>query len=284
MSPDLLATYLILVSAMLHAVVNAMVKVSDDGLLTRGCMNATALIVAAPLTLLVPAPSVELWQILLIATLIHGLYPFFLVGAYGLGDLSAVFPLARGAAPLGVALFLGIFTNASLTPGQLASVAIISFAVASFAFEHGALGTARRRRGILLALLTSLIIACYTVIDGIGLRVAETPATYIIWLFVLDGAFVSIAVTAVRRHAVVPFLKQNWRSAFVGGGLGVLTYGLALYALSLGAIVEVAALRETSVIFAALIGAVLLGEAFGIRRVMGAVLVATGVILMRISG
>src|SRR5450759_2279213 len=102
MTPDVLATVLILLSAVLHAVVNAIVKISDDALLTRGCMNATALAVSAPLAFFVPWPSAELWGILFIAMLVHGLYPFFLVGAYGHGDLSAVFPVARGIAPLGV--------------------------------------------------------------------------------------------------------------------------------------------------------------------------------------
>ena len=278
-----LATVLILISAALHAVVNALVKSSDDGLLTRGCMNATALVVAAPFTLFVPLPAAELWKLLFIATLVHGLYPFFLVGAYRYGDLSAVFPLARGFAPLGVLGLSWVFVGEPMTPIKILYIVAIAAAVASFAFERGALRSSAGRRGVALAVVTGLIIAVYTVIDGIGLRMAQTKMTYIVWLFVLDGAFVSACVLAVRRRLVLPFLERNWRSALLGGLLGVLTYGLALFALGLGAIAEIAALRETSIMFATLIGALFLGEAFGRRRMVAALLVASGVIGLQLA-
>src|SRR4051812_39547060 len=103
MTPEALATVLILVSAALHAVVNALVKISDDGLLTRGCMNAVALLVALPFLPFVAAPDASLWPLLGAAVLVHGLYPFFLVGAYRHSDLGVAFPVARGITPLGVA-------------------------------------------------------------------------------------------------------------------------------------------------------------------------------------
>lgn len=283
MSPDLAATLLILLSALLHAVVNAIVKISDDGLLTRGCMNATALVVAAPFTLLVPLPTAELWKILLLATLVHGIYPFFLVAAYRHGDLSAVFPLARGVAPLGVLGLSWIFVSELVTLLKILCIATIAVAVASFALERRVFATPTGRRGIALAVVTGLIVAVYTVIDGIGLRAGPTKMTYIVWLFVLDGAFVSACVLAVRWRSAPAFLQRNWRSALLGGVLGVLTYGLALYALGLGAIAEIAALRETSIVFAALIGALFLGEAFGRRRMLAALFVASGVIGLQLA-
>lgn len=283
MSPDAAATLLILLSALLHAVVNAIVKTSDDGLLTRGCMNATALAVAAPCAFFVSWPSGELWQILILAMLVHGLYPFFLVGAYRYGDLSAVFPVARGSAPLGVAFLAGTIAGEIISWTKLACIVLISAGVVAFALERGALSTQAKRRGVILALITGIIIAVYTTIDGIGLRIADTKMTYIVWLFVLDGVFVSTSVAMVRRHALLPFLRKNWKSALVGGILGVITYGLALYALGLGAIAEIAALRETSIVFAALIGALFLKEAFGPRRMLAAVLVAVGVIALQLT-
>lgn len=281
-SPELLATILILISAILHAVVNAIVKISDDGLLTRGCMNAVALIVSAPITLIVPFPTPETWQILIIATLVHGLYPFFLAGAYRYGDLSAVLPLARGTTPLGVALLASFAVNEPLSVAKMASIALISLAVASFAFERGALSSASRRRGMILAVMTGLIIAVYTTIDGVGLRVAETKMTYIVWLFVMDGAFVSSSVALARRSTLVPFLRRHWKPALAGGVFGIMTYGLALYALGLGTIAEIAALRETSTVFAVLIGIFFLGEHFGARRIVAAFLVATGAIALQV--
>jgi drug/metabolite transporter (DMT)-like permease len=215
--------------------------------------------------------------------LVHGLYPFFLVAAYRHGDLSAVFPVARGTAPLGVIVLAGIITGATTSWAKMLCIGLISIGVMTFAFERGTFATPSRRRGVGLAVITGLIIAVYTTIDAIGLRVAETNMAYIVWLFVLDGIFVSASVAFVRRNNLRPFLKKNWKQALLGGVLGVITYGLALFALGLGAIVEIAALRETSIVIAALIGALFLGEAFGARRMFAAVLVASGVVALQMA-
>lgn len=282
-APETLATALILASALLHAVVNAMVKISDDGLLTRGCMNAVALLVALPCLAFVAPPDATLWPLLVAAMLVHGLYPFFLVGAYRHSDLSVAFPVARGISPLGVALLAWLLLGSAASPGKLAWIVVLSFGIAAFAFERFRAGEPRHRRGLVLAVCTGCIVATYTMLDAVGLRTAPDPNTFIVWLFVLDGLFVSSLVTLARRGAVVPFLRRHWRKGLLGGVLGVLTYGMALYALSLGSIVEIAALRETSVVFAALIGALLLREPFGKLRVAATVLVMVAIIGIKLT-
>jgi drug/metabolite transporter (DMT)-like permease len=282
MSVNALATLLILLSAVLHAAVNALVKSSADGLLTRGCMNAMAFIVSLPFLAFVPIPSAEVWFILLASMLVHGLYPFFLVNAYRGGDLSAMLPLARGISPLGVAILALGFAGEKLNAIQLASIGIISIGVAMLAFERNKPMTPRARRGAIYAVATGLIIACYTVLDGIGVRKA-IPMTYIAWLFMLDGLFVSSLVGWLRRDKVRGFLQRRWKSSLVGGVLGISSYGLALYALSMSAMATIAALRETSVIFAAALGALVLGEPFGPRRILAATIVAAGVISLQFS-
>jgi len=162
---------------------------------------------------------------------------------------------------------------------RLAGIFLICAAVASFAFERSSLST--HWRGKATALATGLIIAVYTVIDAVGLRLAPTAFTYIVWLFLLDGAFVAAAVTVVRRRTVANYLQREWKTALVAGVLGVASYGLALLALSFGPVSEVAALRETSVIFAAVIGSLILGEPFGARRVAAAATVVLGVLLLQ---
>jgi drug/metabolite transporter (DMT)-like permease len=191
--------------------------------------------------------------------------------------------LARGIAPLGVLGLSWAYVGEPLTVARILCIAVIVLGVASFAFDRGVLRSPAGRRGVVLAIATGIIVAVYTVIDGIGLRVAVNPSTYIVWLFVLDGAFVSTCTLAVRWRSAPSFLRHNWRMALLGGVLGVLTYGLALFALALGSVAEIAALRETSIVFAALIGTIFLGEAFGRRRVLAAVLVAAGVIGLQIS-
>ena len=282
-APDVAATALILVSAALHAVVNAMVKISDDGLLTRGCMNATALVVALPFLWVVEPPDQALWPLLIAAVLIHGLYPFFLTGAYRFGDLSVAFPVARGTSPLGVAFLTWLLLESAVTADKLAWIALLSSGIAAFALERFATANPQHRRGLALAVCTGGIIALYTVIDGIGLRTAQTASTYIVWLFALDGLFVSSIVVLARRRTVIPFLRKHWRRGLLGGLLGVLTYGMALYALSLGSIVEIAALRETGVVFAAAIGAVFLKEPFGKLRITATALVTAAIIGLKLS-
>jgi drug/metabolite transporter (DMT)-like permease len=283
MAPEALATVLILASAMLHAVVNALVKISDDGLLTRGCMNAVAFLVALPFIAAVPPPDASLWVILIAAMLVHGLYPFFLAGAYRHSDLSVAFPVARGITPLGVALLAWLVLGSTVSAGKLLGICILCAGIAAFALERFSMNNPDHRRGIALAACTGGIIATYTLLDSIGLKTARDPNTYIVWLFVLDGLFVSSIVSLARRDTVTPFLRKNWRKGLLGGVLGVLTYGMALYALSLGSLVEIAALRETSVVFAALIGAFLLKEPFGKLRTAATVLVTAAIIGIKLS-
>ena len=278
---SLLAPALILLSALLHACVNTLIKVSGDGLITRGCMNAIACLIAAPLLFFVPLPSPELWLLLAVSMLVHALYPFFLIEAYRSGDLSTAFPLARGSVPLLVALFAAVALEQRPGTASLTGIVLVSAAVASFAFSHGLRSRTAHGRGVAFALLTGLIVAGYTVIDVIGLRAAPTTFAYIVWLFVLDGAFVTLLVLIARRGAVMPFISSQWRTMLVAGALGTLSYGLALFAFSLGAVAEIAALRETSILFAALIGTLILKEPFGRARTVAAIIAVIGIIVMQ---
>lgn len=276
----LLATALILLSALLHAVVNTLVKVSGDGLITRGCMNAVACVVALPLLFVVPLPDVGLWPLLTVSVLIHALYPFFLVAAYRSSDLSTAFPLIRGSVPLLAALIAAISLGQYPGPVSLAGILLVSTAVASLALASDRRSVLARWRGVAFAFLTGTIIAAYTVVDAVGLRAAPTAFAYIVWLFVLDGAFVAILVVAARRRATIPFVRRHWKVTLAAGVLGVLTYGLALFAFSLGPVAEIAALRETSIFFAALIGTRFLGEPFGRRRMASALIAVAGIAIL----
>lgn len=275
-----LALTLILLSALLHALVNTLIKVSGDGLITRGCMNATACLAAAPLLLLVPLPSPELWPLLAVSVLIHALYPFFLIEAYRYGDLSTSFPLIRGSVPLLVTAFAAIALGQLPGTVTLAGIALVSAAVASFAWSRGSRSHRAHGRGIAFAFLTGLVVAAYTVIDAIGLSAAPTALAYIVWLFVLDGACVAALVAIARRGAVITFIARHWKISLVAGALGTFTYGLALFAFSLGPMAEISALRETSILFAALIGTLILKEPFGRGRAVAALVAVTGIVII----
>jgi len=155
-------------------------------------------------------------------------------------------------------------------------------AISSIAFTWPTNGKGPKR-SIAAALITGLIIAAYTAVDAIGLRLAPTPFTYIVWLFILDDSFVMLMVVLARRRTILPFINHHWRPALIAGLLGVLTYGLALIALSMGPVAQIAALRETSILFAALIGTLILGEPFGAKRVVAGVLAVVGIGLMQLG-
>jgi drug/metabolite transporter (DMT)-like permease len=279
-----LATALILLSALLHAIVNTLVKISGDGLITRGCMNAIACLITMPLLLLVPLPDASLWPLLLVSVLIHALYPFFLVESYRHGDLNKVFPLIRGSVPLLTAAIALVSIGQYPGPVGIVGIVLISVAVTSFAWSANVRPAGSSWRGTAFALLTGIIIAAYTVVDAIGLRAAPNALAYIVWLFVLDGAFVAIIVALARGRAIVSFIHDSWKITLLAGALGVLTYGLALFAFSLGPVAEIAALRETSIFFAALIGARFLREPFGQIRIVSALIAIAGILILHADG
>lgn len=279
MSPEILATALILVSALLHAGANTLIKTSADALATRGSMNAMACALALPFVPLVPLPGAAAWGLLAASVAVHAVYPFVLVAAYRHADLNLAFPLARGAAPLAVAAIAYVVLDTA--PGALAlcGVVLLCAAIASLALSAG--GARAPRRSVGYALATAVIVAVYTVIDAAGLKHAPSPWSYIVWLFVLDGATVALLVYLVRGRTWTAFLALHWRPTLAAALLGVLTYGLALVALWLGPVAEIAALRETSILFAALIGAWVLREPLGARRAAASFAAVLAIVLMR---
>jgi len=274
--------FLILLAALIHASWNALVKASGDRLLVFALIHftGTALgIVALPL---VGLPEPQAWPYLVLSVVIHNIYYVFLMLSYRYGDLSEVYPVARGASPVLVAILA--FTLAGERPSLSAMIGIgvVSFGVISLMFANGR-PTKAGLLPIALALMTAVLISGYTVVDGLGLRHQTTPWPYIVWLNMLEGIPFALWAIIYRRNAVIPFLKDKWKPGVIGGCLTTAAYGLVLFALSQGAMAHVSALRETSVLFAAIIGAVVLKESFGLRRVISAGLIVCGVVLLQVS-
>ena len=274
-----IAVILILSAAVMHAVWNAFVKMDGDRLMTMAVVISTTGLLAPLLLLIGPPPALESWPYILLSVLLNNAYFLFLIEAYRFGDLSQVYPIARGSAPLLVAVGAALFANEQLSVVELAGVFIISAGTISLIWRSG-LRVDAEKRSIIFALLTGLMIASYTIIDGIGVRLSGNPAAYIGWLFILSPLpIASIAIIRRRGEALV-YIRNNWKLAVLAGGLNLGSYGLSIWALSLAAMAHVSAMRETSVIIAALIGTQLLGESFGKRRILAAIVVATGVILI----
>jgi len=279
---DPVAIILVLTAAVMHATWNAVVKVDGDRLMTMAVVISTTGLLAPLLLVAGPPPAPESWPYIVISALLNNAYFLFLIMAYKFGDLSHVYPIARGSAPLLVAAGASGFAGESLSLAELAGVIIISIGIISLVWSRGGnLGT--EKRAVVFALLTGLMIAAYTVVDGIGVRLSGNPAGFIGWLFILSPLpLLAIALTRRRGQALV-YLRTNWRPAVLGGCLNLGSYGLSIWALSLGAMAHVSALRETSVIIAVVIGTRMLGEAFGRRRILAAATVALGVILIALQ-
>lgn len=268
----------VVASAILHASWNAITKASSDPLLSICIVTLTGGVAAACAIPFVPFPGAGAWPYLLTAVTLHSLYQLALVRCYALGDLSQVYPIARGLAPLGVAMLaLGAGEVPTLvqTSGLLlASGSIVSFAWVDYGQRHS-------RAAVTSAVITAILISSYTVVDGLGVRAVERELSYIAWVFFLD-AFPMLAIALHRRrHSIKYFLGTQALEAVAGGCMATLGYGVVLWALSRGPMAPIAALRETSVIFAALIGTRLLGEAFGRRRLAAACALAIGLALAR---
>jgi drug/metabolite transporter (DMT)-like permease len=275
---------LVLAAAVMHAGWNALIKKGEDRLLTLAFViggGAAAAFLALPF---VTPPAPESWVYLGLSMVTHVGYFFFLLQAYRVGDLSHVYPIARGAAPLMVAAGAAVFAGETLGPLAVVGLVLASAAIASLAFERGDVIADHDVRPVLYALATGGFIAAYTVIDGLGVRASGNAIGYILWLFFLDGMPMVGYALWVRRGAVLPYFRTYWRQGLGGSVLATLAYGVVIWALGEGAMAAVSALRETSVVFAAVIGSVMLGEPFGRPRVIAAALVAAGIATLHLAG
>ncbi|HBZ72408.1 MAG TPA: EamA family transporter [Deltaproteobacteria bacterium] len=217
---------------------------------------------------------------LALAMLLHVSYNISLVRAYEHGDLSRVYPIARGAAPAFVAVGAWGAAGEALVPVEIAGILLLSGGIMSLALEPElAAGASRSALG--WSLLTAAWIGTYSVCDGMGVRRTSNPLSFIAWLMLLDGFPILLLVLWLRRGRVWPSFRPHLVTGLAGGALAALAYGIVLWAMGHGRIAHVAALRETSVIVAAGIGTALLGEPFGRRRVVAACLVAAGAALLQ---
>ncbi|HTO70812.1 MAG TPA: DMT family transporter [Myxococcota bacterium] len=279
---DFDAAALVLVAAFLHATWNALAKSSGDRMVTLACVMGTGVVVGAIGSLFVPVPARAALPFLAASAVFHFLYQIFLLYAYRAGDLSLVYPIARGSAPLLVAVLAASFAGEVPRPLQAGGIALASVAMTTFAFEprvpHKEIA-----RSIAAAFATAAMIGGYTFLDAQGIRHAGNDLSYIAWNSWATGIAFCVLALARNRGRLAPFLGREGARGLAGGLLALVAYGIVLWAMSRGAMANVASLRETSVVIAALIGTRLLGEGFAARRVASALCVALGVVLLQLG-
>jgi phosphonate utilization associated putative membrane protein len=276
----------VLVGALLHASWNALVKSSTDKSLDTALIHLLGSLVAVPLVLATGLPPAGTLPFILASVTIHIGYYIALAGAYRHGDLGLTYPLMRGTAPLLVAL------SATLTVGEQLS-ALVWAGVLGICCGVLALGLSRQAmdspRAVAFALANAVVIALYTVVDALGARAAAAHGgnalQYVAALFVLDGWPFALLVFAQRRgRGVWTYARKRWPVAFGGAAASLGSYAIALWAMTRAPVATVAALRETSVLFAALLGTWLLRETFTARRAIGTLVIVAGVMALRAGG
>ena len=271
----------VLFGALLHASWNALVKSSTDKALDTALIHLLGSLVALPIALTLGWPAPAAWPFIVTSVVIHIGYYIALTGAYRHGDLGLTYPLMRGTAPLLVALSAAITVGETLSPLSWAGVLGVSCGILTLGLSRHALDSPR---AVAFALANAVVIAAYTVVDALGARTSGNPLQYVMALFVLDGWPFALMVFSRRGGAAAwPYARRRWPVAALGALASLVSYGIALWAMTRAPVATVAALRETSVLFAVVLGIWFLKETLSLRRVAGIAAIAAGVMALRIG-
>jgi drug/metabolite transporter (DMT)-like permease len=271
----------VLGAALLHAGWNAFLKSGTDKQLDAIGIAVGSGVVALFVAPFLGAPARASWPWIAASAIVHIAYFRLLASAYQWGDMAFAYPIMRGGGPLivsvaGVAMFSEALPGAETLGVLLISAGILAFAT------HTARDPAAQRKSLWFALANAAVIAAYTLIDAKGARLSGAPVAYTLWFFIAN-ALVMLALGCAQRGAAVPrHLLRRWRLTFVGGAGAVIAYGTALWAMTQAPVALVAALRETSVVFAAVLGALFLKEPFTMRRVGATLVVLAGLVALRV--
>lgn len=275
-----LSVFLILLfAALLHASWNAIVKAGSNKLYSAISVSGSAALIALLLLPFSPQPAWASAPYLALSCVLQVVYTVLVAKTYQVSDMSQTYPLMRGTAPLLVAMISVLVLGEHLSTMAWIGIAVICLAILGMAFN----GRSSPRKGIVLALINACFIAGYTLVDGTGVRVSGTALGYTLWTFFMNGACLLIWAMMARRREVSRYLSAQWKKG-IFGGLGTMgSYGLALWAMTQAPLAVVAALRETSILFGALIAFLLLKEKVSGMRIAAACGIALGAILLRLA-
>jgi drug/metabolite transporter (DMT)-like permease len=273
---------MVLGAAFVHATWNALIKIDDDRLSLIKVMSSTQIVLSLCLLPFVSVPAAESWPYLLASPILNTGYMLFLNRAYQSGDLSLVYPLARGIAPLIVAVVSVGLLGEQLSRASQIAILLIALGITSLALTRGA-ATFRDLRPVLLALTTGGFIAGYTIIDGIGARAAGTAHGYMIWISLLTAVLIVGCVQWLQQGHRAPVSRRSRGAGIVAG---IMSYGsswLVIWALTLAPLALVSALRETGIVFAVIIGVVCLKERLNLARLASIATTLVGTTILKLG-
>ena len=268
----------VLLAALLHATWNAMAHAVPDRLIAFALIGTAYLIAGGAMAAATPLPAAGSWVYLIASVLLHVLYNLLLMRSFMLGDFGQVYPLARGTAVAVVAVLATVAVGEAMPPARLVGVILVCVGLAALVAPLGRTAHAELP-AVVAALGTGVMIAGYTTVDGVGVRGSGSVLGYTGWLFLLQGAALPILAYARRGRGLARQARPYLLAGLAGGVLSLTAYGLVLWAQTRAPLAPVAALRETSSLMGAIIGAVVFRESFGRRRILAAVVVTAGVVL-----
>lgn len=270
----------VLVAASLHAGWNSLVKMGIDRRSTLLLLTLVQAGIAIPLLPFVAQPATEAWSWILASAALHVGYKIFLMQAYAHADLSQAYPLARGSAPLIVTIWSALILGTTFTPTSVAAILAISLGILLMTTKGSSSGW-MRSSAVFWALGTAAFTASYTLVDGVGARIAGTSSGFILWMVIGDAIGLTTFAVLTRGRASISALLPVWRAGVVTGAMSLGSYWIAVWAFTQAPIALVAALRESSILFATVIAAVVLSERVTRWRWISACLIACGVALMK---
>lgn len=276
----------VLLAGLLHASWNAVAHYIPDRRAGLALIAAAYTVVAAPLTLLCGFPPAAAWPWIVASGVVHVGYGFCLLRSYRLGDFGQTYPLARAVAPLLVVGVGVLALQQQLSPRGWLGLALLCGGILLVALSGRAGGDASGRAATLAALATGIMIATYTLIDGVGVQYVEHAADYVIWMFALQGPLTLVALTMIRTpRRLVADCRPYLRMGVASGVVSLLAYGAVIWAQSqaAGNTGVIAATREIGIVFAAFIGRIAFRERLGVRRATGAAGALAGILTLNLG-
>ena len=267
---------LILFAALLHASWNAALRGGADRLWSMTIMCVAVAIASVAIALFLEAPAKASWFYAVLSAVLHVGYNLFLVRSYKVGDLGQTYPISRGSSPILITLAASVFAGETVGAVAMFGILLVSGGIISLAFRGRKLAVP----SLPYALGTGCFIAAYSVTDGIGVRLSGAPMAYTVWMCALWGVLMPLVYVGVRDAKSLFTFRPGFVTACIGGLVSLLAYGIVIYAMSAAPMGAVSALRETSVLFAALIGYFFLGETLTVRKVLACAVIAIGTIII----
>lgn len=272
----------VIAAAAMHAGWNAVVKIGLDRFLSVTLISMASGVISLACLPFTELPHGSVWYWILVSAVLHTGYKVFLAQAYKAGDLGQVYPLARGAAPLIVAAVSLAFLTEGLDTGNVVGITVLVAGIWLMSLRGGHQVRHLNRTAVLYALGTSCFIASYTLVDGLGARQAATATSYALTLFVLEAILIGLLCAFLRGRQGFRKMRTVWKSGTAGGALSLGAYWISIWAMTQAPIASVAALRETSVLFAIAIATIFLKEKLTAWRLTAGIVIASGTVLLRL--